>query len=84
MKMIERTIKRKQTEVLHLLVRPGNGRVLLPPAVCSEGNVEAQNEGQWNYFDECRTEYHSSLVVSAEKADVLVLSVIPSYFQHQF
>ena len=61
----QRSVAGQKVGQKKVLIWPGNRSVLLPPASGSEGNVEAQNEGQWNYFDECRTEYHNALVVSA-------------------
>lgn len=49
----------------NLLVGPWNCRVLLPPAGGRKRDVEAQDEGQWNYFNKSWTKYHNSLIVSA-------------------
>lgn len=51
----------------HLLVRPGNGFVLVPPASRSEGYVEAQDEGEWNHVDESGAHDHHLLVPSESR-----------------
>lgn len=35
----------------HILVRPWNGCVLMPPSLGSEGDVESQDEGEWNHIN---------------------------------
>lgn len=45
---------------MNLPVWPGNGGILVPPAGGSEGDVEAENEGERDHLDEIGTvEDHS-------------------------